>query len=272
MYRSFTELWCPMRCGEYWRSVMSLFVLCRFLEWGRSWEKSHSRYIVHFDGFPVSREKWTLCSSVDGSQLLAVWGFPVGVRLWLLWSLHFRSREPSPWHATGLQATLSSGASSKTTVGGIVLHGLVPSCFLVGCALIVCWTIGIWRISSANCFPVSLEVLVLKVPEITFQNGVLPVVAPGPWTVWRVFFCRSPLHQLDSNSMRLIYEGTKHKIFLVEEVTVLLKFYGRFSARLLSLAVLSYGASGLKNFRYCSRWCQILDVGLHFSLEPGGWA
>ncbi|CAM6071730.1 unnamed protein product [Sphagnum tenellum] len=61
---------------------------------------------------------------------------------------------------------------------------------------------------------------------------------------------QSPLHQLDSNSMRLIYEGTKHKIFLVEEVTVLLKLYGRFSARHLSLAVLSYGASRLKNFRF----------------------
>ncbi len=31
-----------------------------------------------------------------------------------------------------------------------------------------------------NCFPISLEVLVLRVPEITFQNGVLPVVAQGP--------------------------------------------------------------------------------------------
>jgi hypothetical protein len=58
----------------------------------------------------------------------------------------------------------------------------------------------------------------LKVLEITFQNGVLPIVAQGPWTVWRFVFCRLPLHQLDSNSMRPIYEGTKHKIFLSKRI------------------------------------------------------
>jgi hypothetical protein len=47
--------------------------------------------------------------------------------------------------------------------------------------LIVGGTLGIWWISSENCSPMSLEVLVLRVPEITFQNeGVLPVVAQGP--------------------------------------------------------------------------------------------
>jgi hypothetical protein len=47
--------------------------------------------------------------------------------------------------------------------------------------LIVCGTLGIWWISSENCSPMSLEVLVLGVPEIPFENeGVLPVVAQGP--------------------------------------------------------------------------------------------
>jgi hypothetical protein len=47
--------------------------------------------------------------------------------------------------------------------------------------LIVCGTLGIWWISSENSSPMSLEVLVLRVPEIPFQiEGVLPVVAQGP--------------------------------------------------------------------------------------------
>ncbi len=40
-WRSFTELYCPMWCGEYWRSVMSLFVLCGFWNGGRP-RKSHT--------------------------------------------------------------------------------------------------------------------------------------------------------------------------------------------------------------------------------------
>ncbi len=38
-----------------------------------------------------------------------------------------------------------------------------------------------WWSSSENCSPMSLEVLLLRVPEIPFQNeGVLRVVAQGP--------------------------------------------------------------------------------------------
>jgi hypothetical protein len=57
----------------------------------------------------------------------------------------------------------------------------LPSCFVVCCALIVCGTLGMWWSSSENCSPMSLEVLLLRVPEIPFQNeGVLRVVAQGP--------------------------------------------------------------------------------------------
>jgi hypothetical protein len=82
---------------------------------------------------------------------------------------------------TSLQATLFSRGIYKTTIGDVVLDGLLPSCFVVWCALIVCGTLGIWWISSENCSPMSHEVLFLRVPEIAFQNeGVLPVVAQGP--------------------------------------------------------------------------------------------
>jgi hypothetical protein len=89
-----------------------------------------------------------------------------------------------------------------------VLHGLLSSCFLVGCALTVCWTLGIWWISSENCSPMSLEVLVLRVPEIPFQNeGVLPVVAQGPWTIWRLVFDRLPcMSRIEPPSMHPIFE------------------------------------------------------------------
>jgi hypothetical protein len=54
---------------------------------------------------------------------------------------------------------------------------LMFSCWLCIHYLLNNW--NLW-ISSANCFPVSLEVLVLKVPKITFQNGILLVVVQGP--------------------------------------------------------------------------------------------
>jgi len=46
--------------------------------------------------------------------------------------------------------------------------------------LIDCGTLGIWWISSENRSPMSLEVFVLRFPEIPFQKeGFLPVVAQG---------------------------------------------------------------------------------------------
>ncbi len=147
----------------------------------------------------------------------------------------------------------------KTIIGGIVLDRLLPSCFLVGCASIVCWTLGIrWWINSISCFPMSLAVLVLRVPEITFQNeGVLPVVAQDLEPFWRLF-CRLPLYELDWTALYAPnFWGTKHMIFFLEKIRVVLKFNSNFSARHLSMAILSYGAFRLRNFRYCSWWCKI---------------
>jgi hypothetical protein len=102
----------------------------------------------------------------------------------------------------------------------IVLDGLLPWCFLVGCALIVCWTLGIrsW-IDSISCFPMSLAVLVLRVPEIPFQNqGVLRVVAQDLEPFWR-FFCRLPLYELHWTSLyALSFWGTKHISFFLKRL------------------------------------------------------
>jgi len=99
-----------------------------------------------------------------------------------------------------------------------VLDRLLPSCFLVGCALIDCWTLGIrWWINSISCFPMSLAVLVLRVPEITFLNeGVLPVVAQDLEPFWRLFW-RLPLYELNWASLYPPnFWGTKHMIFFLK--------------------------------------------------------
>jgi len=93
-----------------------------------------------------------------------------------------------------------------------VLDRLLPSRFLVGCALIVCWTLGIrWWINSISCFPMSLVVLVFRVPEIPFQNeGVLAVDAQDLEPFWRLF-CRLALYELDWTSLYAPnFWGTKH--------------------------------------------------------------
>jgi hypothetical protein len=74
---------------------MCVSVLCRFCK-ENSHGKAHGCYIASLDGFPFSHEKWAPYSSVDSSQPSAVWGFASSFRLWLLWSLHSRSRWPSP--------------------------------------------------------------------------------------------------------------------------------------------------------------------------------
>jgi len=63
-----------------------------------------------------------------------------------------------------------------------------------------------------------LEVLVLRVPEIAFQNeGVLPVVAQGPWTIWRLVFYKLPLHQQDWTSLYAPnFWGTTHMSFVLD--------------------------------------------------------
>jgi hypothetical protein len=71
---------------------------------GTSTEKSHDRCIAKFDSFQYR---------ANSSQLSVFWRFAINFRLWRLWSLHARSRWPSPWYATSLQATLFSRASTK---------------------------------------------------------------------------------------------------------------------------------------------------------------
>jgi hypothetical protein len=62
---------------------------------GTATEK-HGCYIANLNGFPVSHEKWAQYSSVNSCQHSAVWKFASSFRFWLLWSLHSRSRWPSP--------------------------------------------------------------------------------------------------------------------------------------------------------------------------------
>jgi len=159
-----------------------------------------------------------------------------------------------------LASNFSFSGIYKTIIGDIVLDRLVPSCFLIGCAFIVCWTLGMrWWINSISCFPMSLAVLVLRVPEITLQNeGVLPVVAQDLEPFWRLVFCRLPLYELDWTSLYVaVFEALSTCFFFFEKIRVLLKFNSNFSVRHLSMAILSYGAFRLRNLRYCSWWSKI---------------
>jgi hypothetical protein len=68
---------------------------------------------------------------------------------------------------------------------------------------------------------------------------------------------------LNLSSMRPIF-GVAYE-FLFEEIRVLLKFNSKFPACHLSMAIPSYGgASRLRNFTYCSSWCNILGCGTLF--------
>jgi len=89
----FIELYCPLWCEEYRRSVICVSVLFRF--WMLNIQvKSSGRYFSSFDGFVVSREKSTIYSRVDTCQPLVFWRF---ANSFLLWSLHFLRRWTSPW-------------------------------------------------------------------------------------------------------------------------------------------------------------------------------
>ncbi len=81
------------------------------------------------------------------------------------------------------------------------------------------------------------------------------------------------LSSTDCLCMSRIEPASMHPIFEVlsiwfffEKIRVLLKFYSNFSPRHLSMAILSYGAFRLRNFRYCSWW--VLDS---LSLGIFGW-
>jgi hypothetical protein len=202
-----------MWCGEYRRrSVFCISVLCRFWK-GEHPRKNHmvGRYLAKFDSFLYG---------VDSSQLSVFWRFAISFRLWLLCSLHSGQPMTISLVCYQLASNFIFSGIYKTTIGDIVLDGLLPSCFLVGCLWIVCWTLGIWWISSENCSPISLEVLVLRVPEIPFQNeGVLPVVAQGHWTIWRLVFYWLPLHEQDWTSLYAPnFWGTKHMSFFLKRL------------------------------------------------------
>jgi len=176
---------------------MCLSVLCRFCK-GNSHGKAHGCYIANLDGFPVSHEGWALYSSVDSSQPSAVWRFASRFRLWLLWSLHSHSRWPYPG--------MRPACMQLFFLGHLQSHILWYCARWTPTVMFTCWLcvgcffriLGIWRISSVNCFPMTLEVLVLRNAEIAFQNeGVLPVVAQEPWAIWRLVFYKLPLHQQD---------------------------------------------------------------------------
>jgi hypothetical protein len=62
------------------------------------------------------------------------------------------------------------------------------------------------------------------------------------------------MSSIEPPSMRPIFEVLS---FFFEKIRVVLKFNSNFSARHLSIAILSYGAFRLRNFRYCSWWCKI---------------
>ncbi len=87
---------CTVQCSvESTEDQTCVSVLCRFCK-GNSHGKAHGCYIANLDGFPASHEKWALYSGVDSSQPSAVWRSGSSFRRWLLWSLHSRSRWPSP--------------------------------------------------------------------------------------------------------------------------------------------------------------------------------
>jgi hypothetical protein len=55
---------------------------------------------------------------------------------------------------------------------------------------------------------------------------------------------------IEPPSMRPIFEVLS--IYIFEKIRVVSKFNSNFSARHLSMAIPSYGAFRLRNFRYCS--------------------
>ncbi len=184
---------CSVESGECRRSVMCVSVLCRFCK-GNSHGKAHGWYIANLDGFPVSHEKWAQYSSVDSCQPSAVWRFASSFRLWLLWSLHSRSRWPSPG--------TRPACMQLYFLGRLQSHNLWYCAGWSRTVMFTCWfcidcLLNIWNLADQLSKLLSDDTWsFFLVAENAFQKeGVLPVVAQGHWTIWRLVFYKLPLHE-----------------------------------------------------------------------------
>jgi hypothetical protein len=107
--------------------VSVLWRLCKENSHG----KAHGCYIASLDGFSVSHEKWALFSSVGSSRPSAVWRFASSFRLWLLWSLHSRSR----WPPSGMR----QGCMKLYFLGHLQSHNLWYCARWTPIVMFTCW-------------------------------------------------------------------------------------------------------------------------------------
>jgi hypothetical protein len=216
---------------------------------------STTYYIASLDGFSVSHEKWAPFSSVDSSRPTAVWRFSNSFRLWLLWSLHSRSR----WPSSGMRPA----CMKFYFLGHLQNHSLWYCAKWTPIVMLTCWLCIDSLLNTWNLADQFSKLLSNDTWSFSFKSCRNRIPDRGS----RICCCSKTLNYLKACLLPIAfapaglnlplcaqflrYQGSE---FLFEEIMVLLKFNSKFSACHL-LETTSYGASGLKNFRYCSWWC-----------------